>query len=376
MQLHELYQKIDLPEEAARRAKEAGRTLDLAALEPFLAGMMAIETAESAYRALSGRLTGDADHWAMLLCQLECARRDADRYRALGAGMDVFAATMKCFTRFLRECAVRNGRMFFDRGWWTYRQLSMRIFRLGALEYELREEGGAPCAGIHIPSDADLSPAAVDDSLAQAAAFFAARMPDFAYDRYTCSSWLLSPALRPFLRSDSNILSFQNRFEILREHPEDRAFSNGCSARRRTRISPACPKPPACRGTSSACCSPAEMWAARRASSGQPPSRAKEAIGVRMPQIPEGRTEGKCVSQRGTGSAPSLSSAAGHSPSGLRAVAGKPIRVPQKALAPVWPNDRGDFSEIRGFRRRPKEDAKGRPRIHSPNRAIGRTLVV
>ena len=35
MQLHELYQKIDLPEEAARRAEKAGRTLDLAALEPL-----------------------------------------------------------------------------------------------------------------------------------------------------------------------------------------------------------------------------------------------------------------------------------------------------------------------------------------------------
>ena len=168
MQLQELYAIIELPAEAVRRLEAVAPAIALSDFEEELAGMMDIATADAAYRRLSARLTGDADHWAMLLCQLECARRDADRYRALGAGMDVFAATMKCYTRFLRECAVRNGRMFFDRGWWTYRQLSMRIFRLGALEYELREEGGAPCAGIHIPSDADLSPAAVDDSLAPA----------------------------------------------------------------------------------------------------------------------------------------------------------------------------------------------------------------
>ena len=222
MQLQELYAIIDLPAEAVRRLEAVAPAIALSDFEEELAGIMDIATADAAYRRLSARLTGDADHWAMLLCQLECARRDADRYRALGAGLDVFAATMKCFTRFLRECAVRNGRMFFDRGWWTYRQLSMRIFRLGALEYELREEGGAPCAGIHIPSDADLSPAAVDDSLAQAATFFAARMPDFAYDRYTCSSWLLSPALRPFLPEGSRIRAFQERFTLVGEDPESR----------------------------------------------------------------------------------------------------------------------------------------------------------
>ena len=224
MQLHELYQKIDLPDEAARRAEEAGHTLDLAALEPFLAGMMAIETAESAYRALSNRLTGDGDHYAMLYCQLECARRDAIRYREMGIGEDVFCATMKCFSRFLRECEVRNGRMFFDRGWWTYRQLAMRIFRIGELEYEIEPPSGDAAVGLHIPSDANLSPGAVDDSLMRASQFLESHWPELSRDRFCCDSWLLSPALRSFLGPDSNILSFQNRFEILREHPQDRGF--------------------------------------------------------------------------------------------------------------------------------------------------------
>lgn len=224
MRLQELYAVIGLPDEAVRRLEAAAPAVRLSDFEEELAGMMDIAAAEAAYRRLCARLPGDDGCWAMLLCQLECARRDAGRYRALGMGMDVFADTMKCFSRFLRECAEKNGRMFFDRGWWTYRQLSMRIFRLGQLEYELREEGGAPFVSLHIPSDADLSPAAVDDSLARADAFFAAHAPAYARARRGCESWLLSPALRPYLPEGSRIRAFQDRFEILEEERTSRGF--------------------------------------------------------------------------------------------------------------------------------------------------------
>ena len=277
MQLHELYQKIDLPEEAARRAKEAGRTLDLAALEPFLAGMMAIETAESAYRALSGRLTDDGDHYAMLYCQLECARRDAVRYREMGIGEDVFCATMKCFSRFLRECEVRNGRMFFDRGWWTYRQLAMRIFRIGELEYELEPPSGDAAVGLHIRRTPTCRPARWTIRSGGRRSFWNRTGPGF---RASGSAAIRGCFRRRCARSSGRIPTSCPSRTGLRSSASTRrtgAFSNGCSARRRTRISPACPKPPACRGTSSACCSPAEMWAARRASSGRAPRRSGQA---------------------------------------------------------------------------------------------------
>lgn len=122
----------------------------------------------------------------------------------------------------MSECVRRTGSPDFDRGWWTYRQLSLQLFRLGELEYELREYDGLPAAAIHIPSDADLSPEAVDRSLTEADIFFRSHFgPRVAY---TCRSWLLSPSLIPLLGENSNILSFQRRFDIKSRDLESREF--------------------------------------------------------------------------------------------------------------------------------------------------------
>ena len=44
------------------------------------------------------------------------------------------------------------------------------------------------------------------------------------YEKYSCDSWLLSPRLKPLLSKKSNILSFQNRFHIVRENNEDKGY--------------------------------------------------------------------------------------------------------------------------------------------------------
>ena len=136
----------------------------------------------------------------------------------------IFTETMRCFARFIEECRVRTGRMFFDRGWWTYRQVSMSLFRIGALEYEMKEYEGENVIAIHIPSDADLSRESVDVSLGRAEQFFRTCYADYEYGKYTCGSWLLSPALRASLAQDSNILAFQDRFTVIEEDSEDKEF--------------------------------------------------------------------------------------------------------------------------------------------------------
>ncbi|MFA5446724.1 MAG: acyltransferase domain-containing protein [Sphaerochaeta sp.] len=59
---------------------------------------------------------------------------------------------------------------------------------------------------IHIPSEADLSPAAVDDALSQAIHFFA------SHPLFVCVSWLIDPALEIVAKPESNIVSFMQRF--------------------------------------------------------------------------------------------------------------------------------------------------------------------
>lgn len=75
----------------------------------------------------------------MLYCQLESARRVYEKYQVMGIGEKIFFDTMKCFPRFMDEYQAQNGSRYFDRSWWTYRQTSMRLFRIGALEYEMAE---------------------------------------------------------------------------------------------------------------------------------------------------------------------------------------------------------------------------------------------
>lgn len=222
MELRTLYSLIGLPSQMLTRLDAARGQVDFTQVEGDLALMMDGRTAASAYAHLREALGDDSDK--MLCCQLECARRAYDRYQAMGIAPDIYIATMRCFSRFLRECERKNGRMFFDRGWWTYRQISMGLFRIGALEYEFSQHEDENAIALHIPSDASLCAEAVDTFLAQADAFFQTYFPHFCYSKYTCESWLLSSSLRPLLPEGSNILAFQSRFQILREEPEDQEY--------------------------------------------------------------------------------------------------------------------------------------------------------
>lgn len=221
MKLQTFCRRIGLQPEIISRLELAKEEMDLASLEIHVQNFMNKETAKDTYEYLKGLFQEDTDHICMLYCQLECARRVAVRCQRMGIPEKIYLDTMKCFPRFLEECKEKNGRLFFDRGWWTYRQISMQLFRIGALEYEFKTYQGFPVIALHIPSDADLSFQAVDHSLSEAGRFFRAFYPDYHYELYTCDSWLLAPALRPFLASGSHILAFQNRFQILHVETEN-----------------------------------------------------------------------------------------------------------------------------------------------------------
>lgn len=158
----------------------------------------------------------DPHRYKMLRCMLHSAWYIREHYEEEHITDSIFWDTMGCFRRFLEECRVRTGAPDWDRDWWVWRQLGMVLFRLGTLEYEDRVEDEG--IAIHIPSDADLSPAAVDASLEQALAFWPKY---FNWDRtnmpFVCRSWLLAPALEDMLDETSNIRSFRKRFRFTGE---------------------------------------------------------------------------------------------------------------------------------------------------------------
>lgn len=224
MTIQELYNKINLQSEIIDSLETIKKELDMQIVTPYLDRMMKWETAAEAYQELCMVLNENSDCIKMLYCHLECACRIYLQYKEKNIPEEIFIDTMKCFPRFIEECKKKNGRMFFDRSWWTYRQISMRIFRIGQLEYEMKEYEGESVISIHIPSDADFSELAINQSLQQAKKFFDDYFSEYKYGNMVCNSWLLSPELGTMLLDETNIKKFQKRFEIIKENKKNREY--------------------------------------------------------------------------------------------------------------------------------------------------------
>jgi hypothetical protein len=83
------------------------------------------------------------------------------------------------------------------------------LYELGRLQHQ---RGGT--IGLHIPDSGPLTPDSVEASLDEARAFFPRHFPDEHPTAFSCGSWLLDPQLREYLPADSNIVRFQQRFEL------------------------------------------------------------------------------------------------------------------------------------------------------------------
>lgn len=90
---------------------------------------------------------------------------------------------------------------------WLALPLQMKLFRLGRLQFEPDPE--KKILHVHIPEGEPLLDEACGKSFEEADRFFG---PE--YTMYDCESWLLSPKLRKLLKPESNILKFQNRFQV------------------------------------------------------------------------------------------------------------------------------------------------------------------
>ena len=219
-ELLQLCQSLDMPRSVTEEICAIAPQLPLRELQPAMAMLFREETWETGLTQLKQQLSPDPLGFNMLTCMLLCALQTRKNYIDKGISDSIFLATMDCFPRFVREHLESYGRYGFDRDFWTVRQLSCRLFRLGLLEYEL--EHGMVC--LHIPAGAHLAPEAIDASLKEADAFLARFFPAWQNLAKTCHSWLLSPQLPALLPENSNILRFQHRFRITPEPEQTREF--------------------------------------------------------------------------------------------------------------------------------------------------------
>lgn len=224
MTINELCDLIELQKGVKERVLAFSARFDFSIVEKLLKDFRDYKKIKSARLNLQEILGEDEDGIKILACMLKASANLYDVYKVKGISDEVYVETMKCYTRFINETYRMTGRYYFDRQWWTARQAGGHLYRIGELEYELKCLDNKQVIDIHIPSDANFSPKAVDESLEMAEEFLRIHYPEMSDCDFTCDSWLLSRQLEGMLKEESNIRSFAKRFEILGEGEPDTEF--------------------------------------------------------------------------------------------------------------------------------------------------------
>ncbi len=150
-------------------------------------------------------------------------------YARRGIPHEILMDTLSDLRRWTIVWSELKGELSFNELRWMKSHMRCRLFQLGSLhfamaptdtsipEYAIAE--GEPVIEVHIPAGTDLSDEACTRSFAEAKTFFASYFPDYTYRFFTCHSWLLDSTLKQFLKPESNIIGFQNRFSVVKTRP-------------------------------------------------------------------------------------------------------------------------------------------------------------
>lgn len=207
-------ERIGLQQEIIDKVIEFDNSFDFGNVKDEIEQLLTFETSHEALINLKEKLGEDERGIKILTCMVRCLEYTYDQYNKLGISEQVFVDTMNCFPRFIEEHKTSYGTYGFDRDWWTTRQIGVKLFRIGELEYELTNESDEKVISVHIPSNAKLSIINCRESYVESQKFIEVYYPEYKDSKYICNSWLLSPALKELLPSTSNIIAFQEAFEV------------------------------------------------------------------------------------------------------------------------------------------------------------------
>lgn len=150
-------------------------------------------------------------------------------YQKEGIADEVYFLTMRDIAIWADAYEKKNGCPGLRELGWINLSIKGKLFRLGRLQFEpkvLTEEikaagksypKGMKVLNVHIPEDGKLSTDACGEAFDKAEEFFGSGRCGLEagwHYTYICESWLLSPVLKNFLDEESNIIAFQNRFEV------------------------------------------------------------------------------------------------------------------------------------------------------------------
>lgn len=173
----------------------------------------------------AGALAGQDNGLRILRFYLEWAAAVRERYAALGLPEQEFWDGARDIAIWAEDYREKHGVPGFAEWGWVATTLSLKVFRLGRLQFEpsrLEEDlvchgqtypAGTPILHVHIPAGEPLDVGAVREAMEYAPRFFQTHFQK-TFVLFHCHSWLLSPQLKTLLPEDSRIIQFQNLFRV------------------------------------------------------------------------------------------------------------------------------------------------------------------
>jgi len=152
------------------------------------------------------------------------------RYVDKGISEEVLIDTLKDIVRWTATWSDLKRELWLEELPWLKRHMSMRLFKLGRLQYCMAEaetdigdkvSKGENVIEIHIPECGPLDIEECKKSMKQAKNFFEKFYPEYEYKYFTCHSWLLDKTLSELLDANSNILKFQELFKLISSDKSD-----------------------------------------------------------------------------------------------------------------------------------------------------------
>lgn len=214
MKLEELTERIHLPKEARRQVRKEridGNEYGVWKEKFYQDTRRFI----SEWKKMDARLPWALEFYLKLAADTYC------EYQKKGYADRVFDQTFYDITIWCSKCYRKHGVYGLEELMWLGQSVKMELFRLGRLQFEPVCTGkemkgkdqtlpaGTKALNVHIPAGEPLLQEDCRESFQQAKEFFGGE-----YQAFVCGSWLLSPHLKEILPDSSNIIRFQNFFQV------------------------------------------------------------------------------------------------------------------------------------------------------------------
>lgn len=171
-------------------------------------------------------VSSDEDGLKLMTLLLIMAAYTSRAYEERKLPDDIFCDTVRCFGNYVDEYRKIHGVYGFSREEWIWKHLTVRMFRIGNLCFELDRDKKTekPVVEVHIETDSTLDFAPCREAYDRSKVFIQKYFPSYVNAPYRGQSWLLSPNLKHVLPKASRILKWADEFILDEFVPDNDAY--------------------------------------------------------------------------------------------------------------------------------------------------------